>query len=97
MIKNFFWCFWLYILNSLHHLILQVLEIFSRELKGAVSAVASLQGHLLIASGPKITLNKWTGSELVGVAFYDAPLHVVSLNIVSFIFIIIIISAFFGC
>ncbi|KAJ3706249.1 hypothetical protein LUZ61_009954 [Rhynchospora tenuis] len=60
-----------------------VSEIFSRELKGAVSAVASLQGHLLIASGPKITLNKWTGSELMGVAFYDAPLHVVSLNIVK--------------
>jgi hypothetical protein len=28
-------------------------------------------------------LNKWTGSELTAVAFYDAPLHVVSLNIVK--------------
>ncbi|KAG1355385.1 putative cleavage and polyadenylation specificity factor subunit 1 [Cocos nucifera] len=60
-----------------------VLEVYSKELKGAVSALASLQGHLLIASGPKITLHKWTGSELNGVAFYDAPLHVVSLNIVK--------------
>jgi cleavage and polyadenylation specificity factor subunit 1 len=60
-----------------------VTEVYSKESKGAVSAVASLQGHLLIASGPKITLNKWSGSELTAVAFYDAPLHVVSLNIVS--------------
>ncbi|XP_008791964.2 cleavage and polyadenylation specificity factor subunit 1 isoform X2 [Phoenix dactylifera] len=60
-----------------------VLEVYSKELKGAVSALAALQGHLLIASGPKITLHKWTGSELNGVAFYDAPLHVVSLNIVK--------------
>ncbi|XP_062185381.1 probable cleavage and polyadenylation specificity factor subunit 1 isoform X2 [Phragmites australis] len=60
-----------------------VTEVYSKESKGAVSAVASLQGHLLIASGPKITLNNWTGSELTAVAFYDAPLHVVSLNIVK--------------
>ena len=63
----------------------QVTEVYSKESKGAVSAVASLQGYLLIASGPKITLNKWTGSELTAVAFYDAPLHVVSLNIVSIV------------
>lgn len=63
--------------------IMQVSEVYSKELKGAISALASLQGHLLIASGPKIILHKWTGSELNGVAFYDAPpLHVVSLNIV---------------
>ncbi|WOL10817.1 cleavage and polyadenylation specificity factor subunit 1 isoform X1 [Canna indica] len=60
-----------------------VSEVYSKELKGAVSAIASLQGHLLIASGPKITLHKWTGTELNGIAFYDAPLHVVSLNIVK--------------
>lgn len=66
---------------------MQVSEIYSKELKGAISAVASLQGHLLIASGPKITLHKWTGSELNGVAFFDAPpLYVVSMNIVCFIF-----------
>ncbi|KAL6004779.1 hypothetical protein ACLOJK_005335 [Asimina triloba] len=61
-----------------------VSEVYSKELKGAISALASLQGHLLIASGPKIILHKWTGSELNGVAFYDAPpLYVVSLNILS--------------
>lgn len=61
-----------------------VSEIYSKELKGAISAVASLQGHLLIASGPKIILHKWTGTELNGVAFFDAPpLYVVSLNIVK--------------
>ncbi|PIN03205.1 hypothetical protein CDL12_24274 [Handroanthus impetiginosus] len=62
----------------------KVVEVYSKELKGAISAVASLQGHLLIASGPKIILHKWTGSELNGVAFYDVPpLYVVSLNIVK--------------
>lgn len=61
-----------------------VSEVYSKELKGAISAVASLQGHLLIASGPKIILHKWTGNELNGVAFFDAPpLYVVSLNIVK--------------
>ncbi|XP_051121150.1 cleavage and polyadenylation specificity factor subunit 1 isoform X2 [Andrographis paniculata] len=62
----------------------KVTEVYSKELKGAISALASLQGHLLIASGPKIILHKWTGSELNGVAFYDVPpLYVVSLNIVK--------------
>ncbi|CAH9139745.1 unnamed protein product [Cuscuta epithymum] len=61
-----------------------VKEIFSKEFKGAISALASLLGHLLIASGPKIILHTWTGSELVPIAFYDVPpLHVVSLNIVK--------------
>ncbi|KAH7854835.1 hypothetical protein Vadar_018207 [Vaccinium darrowii] len=61
-----------------------VSEVYSKELKGAISALASLQGHLLIASGPKIILHKWTGSELNGVAFFDVPpLYVVSLNIVK--------------
>ncbi|XP_037491951.1 cleavage and polyadenylation specificity factor subunit 1 isoform X2 [Jatropha curcas] len=61
-----------------------VTEVYSKELKGAISALASLQGHLLIASGPKIILHKWTGTELNGVAFFDAPpLYVVSLNIVK--------------
>ncbi|KAL6127024.1 hypothetical protein ACLB2K_075069 [Fragaria x ananassa] len=59
-------------------------EVFSKELKGAISALASLQGHLLIASGPKIILHKWTGSDLTGIAFFDVPpLYVVSLNIVK--------------
>lgn len=58
-------------------------EIYSRELKGAISAIASLQGHLLVAIGPKIILHSWNGSELVGAAFFDAPLYVVSLNIVK--------------
>ncbi|KAM7491713.1 hypothetical protein LguiA_034634 [Lonicera macranthoides] len=61
-----------------------IAEVYSKELKGAISALASLQGHLLIASGPKVILHKWTGSELTGVAFFDAPpLYVVSLNIVK--------------
>ncbi|XP_078447996.1 cleavage and polyadenylation specificity factor 160 isoform X2 [Wolffia australiana] len=61
-----------------------VVEVFSKEIKGAISSLASLQGHLLVASGPKVTLYKWTGTELNGVAFFDAPpLHAVSMNIVK--------------
>ncbi|GJX00336.1 cleavage and polyadenylation specificity factor subunit 1, partial [Tanacetum coccineum] len=50
-----------------------VTEVYSKEMKGAISAVASFQGYLLVASGPKIILHKWTGSDLSGVAFFDAP------------------------
>lgn len=73
-----------HILQDLFNLItFQVSEVYTKDLKGAISALASLQGHLLIASGPKIILHKWTGSELNGVAFFDVPpLYVVSLNIV---------------
>lgn len=53
-------------------------------MKGAISALASIQGYLLVALGPKVILHKWIGSELSGVAFFDAPpLYVVSSNIVS--------------
>lgn len=60
----------------------QAREVYSKELKGSISAIASLQGHLLVAIGPKIILHSWNGSELNGAAFFDAPLYVVSLNIV---------------
>ncbi|XP_010482502.1 PREDICTED: cleavage and polyadenylation specificity factor subunit 1-like [Camelina sativa] len=61
-----------------------VTEVYSKELKGAISAVASIQGHLLISSGPKINLHKWNGTDLNSVAFYDAPpLYVVSMNVVK--------------
>lgn len=60
-----------------------VTEVYSKELKGVVSAVASIQGHLLISSGPKVTLHKWNGTELTGVAFFDPPLYVVSMNVVK--------------
>jgi len=80
--SKFGWC--LYLETHKYPSSLQVSEVYSKELKGAISALASLQGHLLIASGPKIILHKWNGTELNGIAFFDAPpLHVVSLNIVS--------------
>eukprot|EP00252_Welwitschia_mirabilis_P006620 TRINITY_DN1750_c0_g1_i1.p1 TRINITY_DN1750_c0_g1~~TRINITY_DN1750_c0_g1_i1.p1 ORF type:complete len:1015 (+),score=221.45 TRINITY_DN1750_c0_g1_i1:83-3046(+) len=60
-----------------------VSEVYSKEQKGAISAIASIQGHLLIAAGPKIILHQWNGQELNGFAFYDAPHYVVSLNIVK--------------
>ena len=61
---------------------MQATEVFSKEYKGAISAIASLQGHLLVAIGTKIILHSWSGTELVGAAFYDGPLYVVSINIV---------------
>ncbi|KAL4582957.1 hypothetical protein LXL04_007519 [Taraxacum kok-saghyz] len=61
-----------------------VTEVYSKEMKGAISALASVQGYLLVASGLKVILHKWTGTDLSGVAFFDAPpLYVVSLNIVK--------------
>ncbi|VVB08018.1 unnamed protein product [Arabis nemorensis] len=66
------------------NLVCLVTEVYSKELKGAISAVASIQGHLLISSGPKVILHKWNGTELIGVAFFDAPpLYVVSMNVVK--------------
>ncbi|GBG62092.1 hypothetical protein CBR_g28568 [Chara braunii] len=58
-------------------------EVFSKELKGAISAVAAVQGRLLIAVGPKIILHTWDGSDLSWAAFFDAPLYIVSLNTVK--------------
>ncbi|KAG6518573.1 hypothetical protein ZIOFF_022053 [Zingiber officinale] len=52
-----------------------IFEVYLKELKGVVSAIASLQGHLLVSSGPKTSLHKWTGTELNVIAFYDAPLY----------------------
>ncbi|KAJ0713950.1 putative cleavage/polyadenylation specificity factor, A subunit [Helianthus annuus] len=70
--------------NSTENSPAKVTEVYSKEMKGAISALASIQGYLLVASGPKVILHKWTGSELNGVAFFDAPpLYVVSLNIVK--------------
>nr|KAJ0196355.1 hypothetical protein LSAT_V11C700379720 [Lactuca sativa] len=48
-------------------------EVYSKEMKGVISALASIQGYLLVALGPKVILHKWIGSELSGVAFFDAP------------------------
>jgi cleavage and polyadenylation specificity factor subunit 1 len=58
-------------------------ELYSKEMKGSISAIASIQGNLLVAIGAKIILHTWNGSELNGAAFFDAPLYVVSLNIVK--------------
>ncbi|PWA67991.1 Cleavage/polyadenylation specificity factor, A subunit, C-terminal [Artemisia annua] len=41
-----------------------VTEVYSKEMKGAISALASLQGYLLVASGPKTILHKWNGCDM---------------------------------
>ncbi|KAG6521462.1 hypothetical protein ZIOFF_018581 [Zingiber officinale] len=53
-----------------------IFEVYLKELKGVVSAIASLQGHLLVSSSPKISMHKWTGTELNVIDSYDAPLYV---------------------
>ncbi|KAK4766592.1 hypothetical protein SAY87_008234 [Trapa incisa] len=59
-------------------------EVYSKEFKTAISAVASLQGHLLFSTGLKLVLHGWTGTELNTIAFFDVPpLYVVSLNVVK--------------
>ncbi|KAF5818129.1 putative cleavage/polyadenylation specificity factor, A subunit [Helianthus annuus] len=70
--------------NSTENSPAKVTEVYSKEMKGAISALASIQGYLLVASDPKVILHKWTGAELNDVAFFYAPpLYVVNLNILE--------------
>eukprot|EP00850_Spirogloea_muscicola_P016587 SM000135S27031 [mRNA] locus=s135:382502:389897:+ [translate_table: standard] len=62
---------------------LQLLEVLEKEMKGGVTAVASLQGAILLAVGPKLVLHTWDGKDITATAFYDAPLYVVNLTTVK--------------
>eukprot|EP00850_Spirogloea_muscicola_P006264 SM000029S10559 [mRNA] locus=s29:956734:964291:+ [translate_table: standard] len=62
---------------------LQLLEVLEKEMKGGVTAVASLQGAILLAVGPKLVLHSWDGKDITATAFYDAPLYVVNLTTVK--------------
>jgi len=54
-----------------------------REARMACTALAALDGHLMVAVGTKLTVHTWDGSELNAVAFYDTPIHTVSINVVK--------------
>lgn len=46
--------------------------------RGPVTAVAGIEGHLIVAIGSKLMVYLWTGEKLEGCAFFDAPMQVVS-------------------
>ena len=54
-----------------------------REARMACTALAALDGHLMVAVGTKLTVHTWDGTELNSVAFYDTPIHTVSINVVK--------------
>lgn len=56
----------------------------TKEQKGPISAVCALEGYLMVATGPKIIVyNFINGKDLVGAAFFDAQIFIVSLNTVK--------------
>lgn len=54
-----------------------------REAKMACTALSALDGHLMVAVGTKLTVHTWDGAELNSVAFFDTPIHTVSINVVK--------------
>ena len=54
-----------------------------REAKMACTALDALGGHLIVAVGTKLTVHTWDGQELNSVAFFDTPIHTVSINVVK--------------
>ena len=54
-----------------------------REAKMACTALSALDGHLIVAVGTKLTVHTWDGVELNSVAFFDTPIHTVSINVVK--------------
>eukprot|EP00898_Chlorokybus_atmophyticus_P006401 jgi/Chlat1/6762/Chrsp50S06459 len=60
-----------------------VKQLFAHEFKGPLSALAALDGYLLLAIGPKIIVHTWNGTELTGAGFFDAPIYVTSISVVK--------------
>eukprot|EP00899_Mesostigma_viride_P011454 jgi/Mesvir1/20309/Mv19903-RA.2 len=60
----------------------KVAPFFSKDMKGAITAITSLDGYVLAAVGTKITMHALKGSELTATAFYDTPLMVTSMTTV---------------
>lgn len=58
--------------------------IFSKEQKGSVSAIDQIDGYLVVAVGPKVIVyNFSSGSDLVGIAFYDGPIYIVNITTIK--------------
>ena len=54
-----------------------------REAKMACTALSGLEGNLVIAIGNKLIVHSWDGESLTPVAFFDTPLHTVTVNVVK--------------
>jgi cleavage and polyadenylation specificity factor subunit 1 len=57
--------------------------LYSREFRGPITAVESLEKCLLVAMGSKLLLHYWDGAKLTEAAFFDAPLLITSLNVIK--------------
>jgi len=58
-------------------------RILAKQSAGACSAIASMNGYMLVCAGTKVTVQCWTGSDLRQLAFYDTPLHITALSVVK--------------
>ena len=54
-----------------------------RDAKMACTALSGLEGHLVVAIGTKLIVHAYDGHELTPVAFFDTPLHTVTINVVK--------------
>jgi len=54
-----------------------------RESKMACTALEGVGGHLAVAIGTKLIVHSWDGQQLTPVAFFDTPLHTVTMNVVK--------------
>ena len=54
-----------------------------REAKMACTALSGLEGNLVVAIGNKLIVHSWDGESLTPVAFFDTPLHTVTVNVVK--------------
>eukprot|EP01132_Coremiostelium_polycephalum_P003714 gene3714-4627_t len=57
--------------------------LFEKEQKGPVTAMASLNGLLVMTIGPKVIVNNFSSGSLVGLAFYDAQIYIVNISTVK--------------
>ncbi|KAF2073762.1 hypothetical protein CYY_004931 [Polysphondylium violaceum] len=57
--------------------------LFEKEQKGPVTAVACANGLLLMTIGPKLIINNFSTGSLVGLAFYDAQIYIISISTIK--------------
>lgn len=63
-------------------------KLYHKDQKSPVSALAGLDGNLLLAIGPRLILHCWKRSTLVGLSFFDARFYIQCLKVVKGIVII---------